>query len=91
MVATIPSAYLKGYEKARLYDSALADKYIKHTTIGDPDLDPIMEELSAELPPGDLHRFVGAGIEQNEEALREAAGCSARFLQEPPGASVALL
>ena len=31
-----------------IYDQALADNYLKHTTIGDPELDPIMEELSAE-------------------------------------------
>ena len=68
----MPSAYVEGYEKARAYDQALADNYVKHTTIGDPELDPIMEELSAELPPADLHRFVEAGIEQNEEVLRAA-------------------
>ena len=72
VTATQPSAYLDGYEKARLYDQAAADNYLKHTTIGDPELDPIMEELSAELSPGDLHRFIGAGIEQNDEVLHFA-------------------
>ena len=43
----IPSAYTDGCEKARLYDQAAADNYIKHTTIGDPELDPILEELSS--------------------------------------------
>ena len=57
---TMPYAYLEGYEKARLYDQAAADNYLKHTTIGDPELDPIMEEFSAELSPSDLHRFIGA-------------------------------
>ncbi len=83
----IPSAYIEGYEKARLYDQALAENYVRHTTIGDPGLDPIMEELSAELSPGDLHRFIGAGIEQNEEALRRAPRALRDFFrdfQEPP-------
>ena len=87
VTAKMPTAYLEGYEKARLYDQALADNYIKHTTIGDPELDPIMEELSAGLSPGELHRFVGAGIEQNEEALRLAPRALRDFfknLQEPP-------
>ena len=82
-----PTAYIEGYGKARLYDQALADNYIRHTTIGDPELDPIMEELSAELSPGDLHRFIGAGIEQNEEALRRAPSALRDFFrnfQEPP-------
>ena len=47
----------------RAYDEALVDNYIKHTTIGDPELDPVMEELSS-LPPDELHRFIKAGIEQ---------------------------
>ena len=82
-----PSAYLEGYEKARLYDQAAADNYLKHTTIGDPKLDPIMEELSAALSPADLHRFIGAGIEQHEEVLCLAPRALRDFfgnLQEPP-------
>ena len=84
---TGPSAYLEGYEKARFYDQAAADNYLKHTTIGDPELDPIMEELSAALSPSDLHRFIGAGIEQNDEALRNAPASLRDFfknLREPP-------
>ena len=87
VTATMPSAYRDGYEKARIYDQALADNYVKHTTIGDPELDPIMEELSAALSPSDLHRFVAAGIEQNDEALREAPAALRDFFQnlrEPP-------
>ena len=83
----MPYAYLEGYEKARLYDQAAADNYLKHTTIGDPELDPIMEELSAALSPADLHRFIGAGIEQHEEVLRLAPHALRDFfrnLQEPP-------
>ena len=67
----VPSAYAESYAKARLQDQAAADNYIKHTTIGDPVLDPVMEELSS-LPPGDLHRFIKAGIEQQDEVLRRA-------------------
>lgn len=66
-----PSAYLKNYAMARLYDKATADNYIRHTTIGDPELDPVIEELSS-LPPADLHRFVKAGIEQEADVLRTA-------------------
>ena len=87
VTTTPPAAYLIGYEKARVYDQAAADNYLKHTTIGDPELDPIMEELSAELSPGDLHRFVAAGIEQNDEVLRIAPQSLRDFfrnLQEPP-------
>ena len=57
--------------KAWRHDQAAAENYIRHITIGDPELDPIMEELSS-LPPADLHRFVKAGIEQESDVLRTA-------------------
>ena len=66
-----PSAYTNGYAKACLHDQAAADNYIRHTTIGDPELDPVMEELSA-LPQADLHKFVRAGVEQESDVLRTA-------------------
>ena len=66
-----PSAYIDGYAEARRYDAERADNYIRHTHIGDPPLDPVMEEL-ASLPPPDLHRFIKAGIDQDAEGLRTA-------------------
>ena len=81
-----PSAYVEGYKKARLWDQLRADNYIRHTTIGDPVLDPLMEELSS-LPPEDLHRFIEAGIEQEEEGLRRAPQAMKDFfnnLEDPP-------
>ena len=83
---SIPSAYTEGYSKALRYDRVAADNYIRHTTIGDPELDPVMQELSS-LPPADLHRFIRAGIEQQEEALSKAPRILRDFfetLDEPP-------
>ena len=82
----VPSAYVSGYAKARAIDQEAADNYIRHTRIGDPVLDPIMEELSS-LPPADLHRFIGAGLEQQEEVLRKAPKILRDFIEsldEPP-------
>ena len=81
-----PSAYSEGYAKARLHDQAAADRYIRHTTIGDPVLDPIMEEL-ASLSPAILHHFIWAGIEQQHDVLRKAPQVLRDFFQaldEPP-------
>ena len=47
----LPTAYVDGYAKARTVDREGADNYVRHTTIGDPVLDPIMEELSSMRPP----------------------------------------
>ena len=81
-----PSAYAEGYAKARRHDQAAAENYIRHTTIGDPALDPIMEELSS-LSPAVLHHFIWAGVEQQDEVLRKAPQALRDFfasLDEPP-------
>lgn len=81
-----PSAYVDSYAEARLYDREGAANYIKHTVIGDPELDPVMEEI-ASLPPQDLHRFIEAGIERREEVLREAPQPLREFFdnyEDPP-------
>ncbi len=65
-------AYAEGFAKAREYNQPRADTYIAHTTIGDPELDPLMEELASSLPPNELHRFIEAGIEQQDDVLRSA-------------------
>ena len=81
-----PSAYAEGYARARGHDRAAADNYIRHTTIGDPVLDPIMEELSS-LSPGVMHLFIWAGIEQQHDVLRKAPQALRDFFQaldEPP-------
>ena len=67
----IPTAYAENYIKARPANPVVIDNYMKHTGIGDPVLDPIMEELS-DMAPGELHRFIGAGIEGHDHVLRAA-------------------
>ena len=72
MIVSIPSAYAEQYDKAYTYDPARIDNYIKHTAIGDPALDPVMDELALSLSPEELHRFVKAGIEQEDDVLHSA-------------------
>ncbi|MDE0371182.1 MAG: oxygenase MpaB family protein [Rhodospirillales bacterium] len=82
---TAPSAYTGTYARARRHARTLADNYIRHTTIGDPQLDPVMEELSS-MPPADLHRFIEAGIERQDDVLRKAPRSLRNFftdLKEP--------
>ena len=82
----LPSDYVESYRQARRIDPAVADNYIKHTLIGDPELDPVMQELSS-MPPNDLHRFIEAAIEQHDEGVRKAPQVLSDFfknLEEPP-------
>lgn len=67
----VPSAYAEGYAKARHLDPEAANNYIRHTAVGDPELDPVMDELSG-LPPPALHMYIKAGIEQQADVLRSA-------------------
>ena len=71
MTCSPPSAYATGHASACLVDSDAAENYVRHTMIGDPELDPVMEEL-AELPFDDMHRFIAAGIEGKAGVLRDA-------------------
>ena len=68
---SIPHAYVDGHAKARAFDRDAADNYVRHTLIGDPELDSVLEAL-ADLPPMDLHLFVGAGIEQETHIMSHA-------------------
>ena len=82
----IPSDYVESHQQARRLDQAVADNYIKHALIGDPELDQIMQELSS-MPPDDLHRFIGAAVEQHDEVARKAPQVLRDFfknLEEPP-------
>ena len=82
-----PSVYVEGYEKkACPHDQELVDLYIRHTTIGDPELDPVMEEISS--PPAyGLHAFIEADIEGHDGVLRDAPQPLRDFFrdfEEPP-------
>ena len=81
----IPSAYDDGYKEARAENKTMADNYIMHTTIGDPVLDPVMEELSS-LPPKELHQFVEAGIEDQKNLVKAPKPLRDFFyhFEEPP-------
>lgn len=79
-----PGAYLEGYATARGVDPALADAYIRHTRIGDPDLDPVIEEV-ADLAGDQLQRAIRAGIEQDAEALRQAPRSLRHFFEDKVG------
>ena len=83
----IPTAYAETYRNARESheDPADVDWYMRHTGIGDPELDPVLNEL-ADLPPSELHRFVGAGIEGRDRDLQAAPRPLRNFfadLEEP--------
>jgi hypothetical protein len=68
----IPHAYLPGYEEARALDPDRASRYIAHTTIGDSEMDAVVEELSA-LAPGEGRRFIEAFMDNEDESIKRDA------------------
>ena len=79
-----PGAYAAGYAKARAVDSDLAANYIRHTRLGDPELDPVMADV-ADLDGGLLNRFIRAGIEDDEAALKRAPQSLRHFFDDKVG------
>lgn len=82
----VPSAYSSSYPAARQINQSLADRYVSHTAVGDPELDSIMAELSS-VPIKKLHQYIEAGIEQRGEQLLDAPQELREFfdrLESPP-------
>ncbi|MDE2813583.1 MAG: oxygenase MpaB family protein [Gemmatimonadota bacterium] len=67
----IPVAYEPGYEKARASNPELADKYIEHTLIGDPEADFLVNAIAA-ADQEQQAEFIRAGMDEDEETLRSA-------------------
>ena len=64
---TIPSCYAAGYEVARARDPEFAETYIRHTTVGDPAADAVVEELEATGQSERWHRIIGAALQSHED------------------------
>ena len=58
----IPSAYAAGYQAARKIDAEAADAYIRHTTVGDPPADRVVQELATTDPPVNVHAVIAAAL-----------------------------
>ena len=78
-----PSDYKAGYERARLVDKETADNYITHTRVGDPVVDPVVEEL-ASLPQDRIHKFLLAGMDEDRAAMRNAPQLLRDFFIDAP-------
>ena len=77
----IPSDYHAGYARARKLAPELADNYIAHTIIADPEADALMDEL-APLGQAKLGRFIQIGMDgRDKRALREAPAVLREFFR----------
>lgn len=82
----IPDIYRDGYAKARSLNPSLADTYMEHAMIGDPDADAVIEEL-ARFDQQEVHRLIHACMQQDAKALADAPPTLQDFfhrIEEPP-------
>ncbi len=77
----VPSDYVSGYEKARLVDPEMADNYVAHTTIGDPDADPVVDLLFS-MEAAERDRLVQGCMDQDEPIMRDAPELVRNFFEK---------
>ncbi len=61
----VPRSYADGYGRARELDTALAEAYVRHTTVGDPLADAVVAELARTYRPSDLHGVIQSAISRS--------------------------
>ena len=77
----IPAVYAGGYEKAKLIDQGLADRYAAHLWIGDPLADAVMRDVGV-LDRKEAARLIGGAIELDERVLRDAPRSLQNLMEE---------
>jgi len=77
----IPSSYVANYEKGRSLDRRLAEAYVANTRVGDPLADAAMLSM-ADFEPAKSHRLINAGMEQDDDGMREAPDSLREFFGE---------
>ena len=68
----IPSCYVEGYDAARKVDSVLAERYIRHTTVGDPVADAVISEMARKNNPAQVHRAIAATLDNYDDLPDDA-------------------
>lgn len=67
----VPLAYQEGWGRARVAAPEAADRYVRHTAVGDPVADALMEELAG-FPETTVTRWLRLGLETGPDAVAEA-------------------
>lgn len=67
----VPSAYRPGLRQALSLDADTAENYVRHTLIGDPVMEAVVEDLEP-LPQKRVHELIQAGMEQDPDGLKDA-------------------
>ncbi len=74
----LPADYLPQVERALAHDRERTINYFKHTLIGDPLADEMLEECSS-LERAELYLFIQAGMDEDKRALADAPAALREF------------
>lgn len=77
----IPLDYRAGHAKVSPADRELADLYVRHTLVGDPDADAVIALLDS-FPGNQRQAWIQAGIEGGPEAIPDAPELVRDFFRE---------
>jgi hypothetical protein len=75
----IPTEYLEGLAKAKTIDPELAERYIRHTKIGDFEADAVIAEFQSHPAPL-AHDWIRRGIESGASGVPDAPAIFRDFL-----------
>ena len=76
----LPADYAPQVERALAHDRERAANYFRHTLIGDPVVDEMMEECSS-LERGEMYLFIQAGMDGDKSALADAPPALREFFE----------
>ena len=74
----LPTDYLPQLERALAHDRERASNYLKHTLIGDPQADEMLEECSA-LERAEMYLYIQAGMDGDKSGLADAPAALREF------------
>ena len=80
-ILKMPSDYVTGYERARLIEPEIAANYVAHTTVGDPDADPVIDLLFS-MRGNERNRLVQGCMERDEQIMRDAPELVRNFFEK---------
>lgn len=79
---SIPSDYVRGHSRARPLSPRIADNYVEHTLVGDPNADDLLEQL-APLGHGERDRLIHSAMTARDLSdLTDAPACLVEFFRE---------
>jgi hypothetical protein len=77
----IPTEYRAGFAAARAQDAEMAERYVRHTQLGDPPADAVMAALAG-APGGQQSAWLKAGLEGGPDAIPDAPEALRALLAE---------